>query len=250
MPLSCGVGEDSWESLDSKEIQPVHPKGDQSWEFTERTDAEAETPMFWPPDVNSWLTHLKRPWSWERLRAGGEGDDSGWDGWMVSLTQWTWVWLNSGSWRWTGRPGMLWFIGSQRIGQDWVTELNWTELQVWLEHTVSSFSSLDISQEGTLRELESSYGCSFESWETMSVFAQVCLGQSWVLEAEPSRRLGGTWLEFWQGETLCWVTRPRLEPGSLTHIPILSGSQLLHIKNFLTSMRSSTRAERTRRMTE
>ena len=114
--------------LDSKEIQPVHPKGDQSWEFTERTDAEAETPIFWPPDVKSWLTHLKRPWSWERLRAGGEGDDSGWDGWMVSLTQWTWVWVNSGSWWWTGRPGVLWFIGSHRVGQDWVTELNWTEL--------------------------------------------------------------------------------------------------------------------------
>ena len=114
--------------LDSKEIQPVHPKGDQSWEFTERTDAEAETPIFWPPDVKSGLTHLKRPWSWERLRAGGEGDDSGWDGWMVSLTQWTWVWVNSGSWWWTGRPGMLWFIGSHRVGQDWVTELNWTEL--------------------------------------------------------------------------------------------------------------------------
>ena len=70
------------------------------------------------------LTHLKRPWGWERLREGGEGEDRGWDGWMASLTQWTWVWVNSGSWWWTGRPGVLWFIGSQRVGHDWATELN------------------------------------------------------------------------------------------------------------------------------
>ena len=70
------------------------------------------------------LTHLKRPWCWERLGTGGEGDDRGWDGWMASLTQWTWVWLNSGSWWWTGRPGMLWFMGSQGVRHDWATELN------------------------------------------------------------------------------------------------------------------------------
>ena len=71
------------------------------------------------------LTHLKRPWCWERLGAGGERDDRGWDGWMASPTQWTWVWMNSGSWRWTGRPGVLQFMGSQRVGHDWATELNW-----------------------------------------------------------------------------------------------------------------------------
>ena len=71
------------------------------------------------------LTHWKRPWCWERLKAG-EGDDRGWDGWMASSTQWTWVWVNSGSWRWTGRPGMLQSMGSQRVGHDWVTELNWS----------------------------------------------------------------------------------------------------------------------------
>ena len=60
------------------------------------------------------------------MGAGGEGDDRGWDGWMASLTQWTWVWVNSGSWWWTGRPGVLRFMGSQRVGHDWVTELNWT----------------------------------------------------------------------------------------------------------------------------
>ena len=111
--------------LDCKEIQPVHPKGDQSRVFIGRMDIEAETPILWPPDVKE-LTHWKRPWFWERLRAGGEGDDRRWDGWMASPTQWTWVWVNSGSWWWTGRPGMLQFMGSQRVGHDWVTELNWT----------------------------------------------------------------------------------------------------------------------------
>ena len=72
------------------------------------------------------LIHLKRPWCWERLRAGGGGDDRGWDSWMPSPTQWTWVWANSGSWWRTGRPGVLWFMGSQRVRHDWATELNWT----------------------------------------------------------------------------------------------------------------------------
>ena len=75
------------------------------------------------------LTQLKRHWCWERLRAGGEWDNRGWDGWMASPTQWTWVSVKSGSWWWTGRPGILRFMGSQRVGHDWVTELNWTELK-------------------------------------------------------------------------------------------------------------------------
>ena len=73
------------------------------------------------------LTHLKRPWCWERLRAGGEGDNRGWDGWMASPTQWTWVWVNTGSWWWTGRPGVLRFLGSQRVRHDWRIELELEE---------------------------------------------------------------------------------------------------------------------------
>ena len=72
------------------------------------------------------LIHLKRPWGSEGLGAGGKAEDRGRDGWMASSTQWTWVWVNSGSWWWTGRPGLLWFMGLQRVGHDWVTELNWT----------------------------------------------------------------------------------------------------------------------------
>ena len=123
--------------LDCKEIQPVPPKGDQSWVFIGRTDVEAETPILWPPDAK--LTHLKRPWCWKRLRAGGEGDDRGWDGCMASPTWWTWVWVNSGSWWWTGRPGVLWFMGSQRVGHDWATELNWTDL-VFVRNKTCRFS--------------------------------------------------------------------------------------------------------------
>ena len=106
--------------LDCKDIQLVHPKGDQSWDFFGRNDAKAET-VLWPPHGKSWLTG--KDWCWEGLGAGGEGNDRGWDGWMTSPTRWTWVWVNSGSWWWTGRPGMLQFMGSQRVGHDWATDL-------------------------------------------------------------------------------------------------------------------------------
>ena len=72
------------------------------------------------------LTHWKRPWCWERLKVGWEGDNRGWDGWMASPTQWTWVWVSSGSWWWTGKPGVLQFMGSQRVRHDWANELNCT----------------------------------------------------------------------------------------------------------------------------
>ena len=99
--------------LDYNEIQPAHPKGNQSWIFFGKTNAEAETPILWPPDEN-WL------------KAGGEGEDRGWDGWMASPTRWTWVWVSSGSWWWTGKPGVLQSMGLQRIGHDWATELNYS----------------------------------------------------------------------------------------------------------------------------
>ena len=113
--------------LDCKEIQPVHPKGDQSWVFFGRTDVEAETPILWPPDAKSWFI-WKDPDAGKDWGQEEKGDDRGWDGWMASPTRWTWVWVNSGSWWWTGKPGVLQSMGSKRVGHDWVTELNWTEL--------------------------------------------------------------------------------------------------------------------------
>ena len=158
MLLNCGVGKDSWESLllqrdqtspsYRRSVLGVHWK-DWCWGWNSNTLATSCEE----------LTHLKRPWCWARLRAGGEGDDRGWDGWMASPTQWTWVWVDSGSWWWTGRPGVLWFMGLQRVGYDWATELNWTEwidillnlilidiliFSCWLLRTSSIFNILSI----------------------------------------------------------------------------------------------------------
>ena len=110
--------------LDSKEIQPVNPKGNQSWIFIGRTDAEAETPLLWPLDVKNWLIWKDRDagkdWRWEEK----EMTEDEMVGWHHQL-KWTWVWANSRSWWWAGRPGMLQFMGSQRVRHDWATELNW-----------------------------------------------------------------------------------------------------------------------------
>ena len=117
--------------LDCKEIQPVHLKGDQSWIFIGRTDAEAETPVLWPPDAKSGLI-WKDP---DAGKDGGQEEKGATEDemigsnlkmrWLASPTQWTWVWVKSGSWWWTGRPGVLWFMGLQRVRHDWVIELNW-----------------------------------------------------------------------------------------------------------------------------
>ena len=135
--------------LDCKEIQTVHSKGDQLWDFFGRTDDKAETPVLWPPHVKSLLT--EKDWCWKGLGAGGEGYDRRWDDWMASLTRWTWVWVNSGSWWWTGRPGVLWFMGSQRVRHDWETELNWGKkfsciLGSWTQHIHSKSSCLNFGQ--------------------------------------------------------------------------------------------------------
>ena len=104
--------------LDCKEFQPVHPNGNQSWIFIGRTDVE--TPILWPPDAKSWLI-WKDPYAGKRLKEGEE-DHREWDGWMASPTEWIWVWVNSGSWWWTGRPGV------HGVAESDTTEwLNWTE---------------------------------------------------------------------------------------------------------------------------
>ena len=124
--------------LDRKEIQPVHPEEDQSWVFIGRTDAEAETPLLWPPQGKSWLIgkgpDAGRDWGQEKKGM------TGWDGWMASPTQWAWVWVNSGSLWWTGRPGVLQFMGLQRIGHNWETELNWTYWLSTIDYVCSRHS--------------------------------------------------------------------------------------------------------------
>ena len=101
--------------------QSVNPKGNQCWILIGRTDAEVEAPILWPLDVKNWL--IGKDWCQERLKARGEGDKRGWDGWMASPTWWTWVWASSRSWWWTGKPGVLRSMGSQRVGHKWATEL-------------------------------------------------------------------------------------------------------------------------------
>ena len=113
---------------------------DQPWDFFGRNDAKAETPTLWLATSCEDLTHWKRLWCWEGLGAGAEGDDRGWDGWVVSPTRWIGVWVNSRIWWWTGRPGVLQFMGSQRVRHDWMTELNWTELN-WTETLNAKFGS-------------------------------------------------------------------------------------------------------------
>ena len=121
--LNCGVGEGSWESF-GLQGDPTSP----SWRKSVLNIHWKDRCWSWNPNtLATWceeLTHWKRPWCWERLKVGGEGDDRGWDGWMESLTQWTWVWASSRSWWWTGKPGML-----QSMGPQSRTRLsNWTEL--------------------------------------------------------------------------------------------------------------------------
>ena len=111
--------------LDYKDIQPVHPKGSQSWVLIRRTDIEAETPILWPPDVKNWLTwkNSDAGKDWRQEEKGMTEDEMvGWHHWLNRHD-----WVNSGSWWWTGRPGMLQFMGLQKVGHDWMTELNWTE---------------------------------------------------------------------------------------------------------------------------
>ena len=126
MLLNCGFVEDSCESLGlqgdptspskRKSVLNVHWKDwCWSWNFSTLATSCEE------------LTHWKRPWWWEKVKVGGEGDDRGWDVWMASLTQWIWVWVNSRIWRWTGRPGVLQSMRLQRVRQDWATGRNWTD---------------------------------------------------------------------------------------------------------------------------
>ena len=107
--------------LDCKEIKTVNPKGNQPWIFIRRTMLKLKLQCF--DHLMRRTGSFEKPWCWERLKARGEGEDRGWNGWMASPTWWTCVWVHSGSW-WTGKPGVLLSMGSQTVGHDWAIELN------------------------------------------------------------------------------------------------------------------------------
>ena len=145
MLLNCGAGEDSESSLDSKEIKSVNSKGNQSWIFIGRTDIEAEAPVLWPRDMKTWLIG-KDPDAgkdWRQEEKGTTEDEmGGWHHWLAG-----WVWVNSWSWWWTGRPGVLRFMGTQIVRQYWATELNLFKLLSaisgtgWSSSTTLSYAS-------------------------------------------------------------------------------------------------------------
>ena len=124
------------QSIQRKSVLNIHWK-DWCWSWNSNTLAT------WCEEVTYW----KRPWCWERLKTGGEGDDRGWDGWMASLTLWTWVWVSSRSWWWTGRPGMLQSMGSQRVRYYWVTELKiYGEIPIFLQMRILSQKNCSVSE--------------------------------------------------------------------------------------------------------
>ena len=137
MLLKCGVGEDSWESLGQKEIQPVHPKGNQSWIFIRKTDADAETPILWPPYAKNWLTGKHRDagknWRQEERKTTKVR-------WLDGITNSMDMNLsNSGRWWWKGRPGVLQSMGSERVGHNFAAEQK-RQLQTNITLCVSHFS--------------------------------------------------------------------------------------------------------------
>ena len=118
MLLNCGVGECSWTTRRSNQSMLEEISSEYSLEGL----MVKLKPQYFGHLMQR--TQWKRPWCWKRLKAG-EGDDRRWEGWMTSPTCWTWVWASSGRWWWTGKPGVLQSVGSQRVGCDWATELNW-----------------------------------------------------------------------------------------------------------------------------
>ena len=152
-----------WRRLESPfdcKIKPVNPKGKQSWIFIGWTDAEAGTPIL--VHLIRRTDSLEKTLMKERVKAEGEGDNRGWDGWMASLTQCTWVWASFGSWWWTGKPGVLQSMGSQKVRHDWVTELKWTGrfpafphgMRSWRMRAMGTWVSETCSIQGTVASLD------------------------------------------------------------------------------------------------
>ena len=182
MLLNYGVEEDSWDSLElqryqtsssqSKSVLNIH-WNDWCWSWNSST-------------LSTWceeLAHWKRPWCWERLRAGGEEDDRGWDGWMASLTQWTWVWVNSGSWWQTGKTGCCSPLGHNKL--DTTEQLNWTELNGLVVFPTFFNLSLNFAIRSSWSEPVSSWSCL--CWLYRASLSFMC----W--HSNPTKTLLGTW---------------------------------------------------------
>ena len=156
MLLNCDVEEDFESPLACMEIKPVNLKGNQSWIFIGRTDAEAEVPIVW--HLMQRANSLEKTLCWERLKAEGEAGDGGWDGWMASLTQWTWTCANSKRWWETEKPGVRQSMGSQTIRHNLAAEqsrtTDWTTINMNHCNCVFSFTTLNKAQ--TNRQMSSS----------------------------------------------------------------------------------------------
>ena len=196
MFLNCGVGEDSRESL-GLQGDPTSP-----------SQGKSVLNIHWKNWCLSWssntlatwfkeLTHLKRPWCWKRLKVGRERDDRRWDGWMVSLTQWTWLWKNSRSCLWTGRPGVLQSMGLQRVGHAWATELNWTGLSFQVDLVLKN-----------LLPMQETFG--FNPW-----VGKICWRRAW----QPTP-------VFLSGESPGQRSLAGYSPWACKELPITEGSNL------------------------
>ena len=177
MLLNCGVGGDSWESLGSasRSNQSILREGDQSWVFIGRNDVEVETPILWPPDVKSWLIgkdpDAGKDWGQEEM--GTPEDEM--VGWHHRLNGHEFGWALG--WWWTGRPGMLWFMGSQRVGHGWVTELNWWQF-------LHTFFKKENAQMSTDRHKPSKLNSSDYYINTFSLIGKSVHNIFWVSKAQ------------------------------------------------------------------
>ena len=152
--------------LDSREIKSVNPKGNQLWIFIGRTDAEAEVPILWPPDGKSWLMGKDPDTGKDRRQE--EKEMTGWDVWMTSTTQWTWVWTNSGRWWRTGKPGMLQSMGSQRVRHDWAIEQQENQ-----HHILASTSYITMERKGWVSKFIQVIYLGFGGWNDWRVRQEI-----------------------------------------------------------------------------
>ena len=220
--------------LDCKEIQPAHPKGNHSWIFIGRIGADAETPVLWTPDAKSWLIgkapDAGKDWRWEEK--GTTEDD------MIGWHSMTWVWVNSRNWWWTGKPGMVQSMGSQRVRHNWATELNWTSIRAGLKLTLfmpcvcflcpsvvsDSYDPMDCSPPGS--SVHGIFQARILEWVAISSSRNVkslsrvrLFGTPWTVAYQAPLSMGFSRQWYWSGLPFPSprdLPNPGIEPGSPT----------------------------------